>query len=105
MKDVSIGSNTLISWGGEIMDSDFHPIYDKDGICLNYSKPIIIGEHCWIGAHAIILKGSELAKGTIVAAGSVISGKYTEEKMIITSKKILKNNIEWNYALEGDETL
>ncbi len=36
------------------------------------SKPIVIEDDVWIGAHAVILPGVTIRKGAVVAAGSVV---------------------------------
>ncbi len=35
--------------------------------------PVLIGEDCWIGSHAVILKGVTIGDGAVVAAGSVVT--------------------------------
>ena len=36
------------------------------------SQPIEIGDHVWIGARAMIMKGVKIGEGAIVAIGSVV---------------------------------
>ena len=76
---VTIGSKVKIGGNVRIFDHDFHslePQYrtsneDQDHI---RTKPIVIGDACFIGTNAILLKGTELGDRTIVAAGSVVHG-------------------------------
>ena len=98
-KQVTFGADCLLSWGGLIMDTDFHPIYsiDAPNDASNPDQPITIGDHCWIGCRSLILKGTSLPNGTIVAAGSTLCGKWTEENSVITGKAMLKNNVSWGY--------
>jgi serine acetyltransferase len=42
------------------------------------SRPTHIGERCWIGAHATILKGVTIGNGTVVGAGSVVTKSLPE---------------------------
>ncbi|WP_458010917.1 acyltransferase [Candidatus Solincola sp.] len=35
--------------------------------------PVVIEEDCWIGSHAVILKGVTVGTGAVVAAGSVVT--------------------------------
>lgn len=35
--------------------------------------PVVIEEDCWIGSHAVILKGVTVGTGAVVAAGSVVN--------------------------------
>jgi acetyltransferase-like isoleucine patch superfamily enzyme len=70
---VTIGSECSISWDCDILDSDFHAIVDAEGQKLSVTKPIIIGDHVWIGCNSIILKGVTIQHHSIVAAGSVVT--------------------------------
>jgi len=36
-------------------------------------RPVVIGDHAWIGARCIILPGVTIGKGSIVGAGSVVT--------------------------------
>lgn len=36
--------------------------------------PVVIEEDCWIGSHAVILKGVTVGTGAVVAAGAVVTG-------------------------------
>jgi acetyltransferase-like isoleucine patch superfamily enzyme len=35
--------------------------------------PVLIEEDCWIGSHAVILKGVTISEGAVVAAGAVVT--------------------------------
>ncbi len=50
--------------------------------------PIVIGNNVWIGANAILLKGTVIGDNTVVAAGTVINGK------IVPSNSVAYNNKE-----------
>jgi hypothetical protein len=45
-KHVKIGRNCRISWETQIIDTDFHCIYDELGNILNPNKEIIISDNC-----------------------------------------------------------
>lgn len=38
----------------------------------HYSKPVLIQDHVWVGAGAIILSGVTIGERAIIAAGSVV---------------------------------
>lgn len=40
---------------------------------VEYAKPVVIGDDCWIGGGTIILPGVEIGQGTTIAAGSVVT--------------------------------
>lgn len=80
---VEIGDHVLVSWGCTITDHDSHAITwtkrksdlhgsEKDWTCV-IAEPVKLGNKCWIGMHAIILKGVEIGEGAIIAAGSVVT--------------------------------
>lgn len=75
-RSVVIGKGTIIGGGAMILDTDFHP-RSETGDWLNdplaVSRPVVIGEKCFIGARAIILKGVTIGDGAVVGAGAVVS--------------------------------
>lgn len=77
---ISIGDGSLIGFDSTIMDSDFHSRSEILGINdpneKPKSQPVIIGNHCFIGAKSIILRGSIIEDGAIVGAGSVVAGNH-----------------------------
>ncbi|PCI86427.1 MAG: maltose acetyltransferase [Hyphomicrobiales bacterium] len=46
---------------------------DASDIGMNISKPIVVGEKCWIGGGAIIMGGVTIGDGTTIGAGSVVT--------------------------------
>ncbi|MEO5713793.1 MAG: acyltransferase [Luteolibacter sp.] len=73
---VEIGKGTIIGGGVMILDTDFHPrgplgdwLDDPRAV----SRPVFIGEKCFIGARAVILKGVTIGNGAIVGAASVVT--------------------------------
>ena len=88
MSSVKIGSRCKIGGNVRIFDHDFHSTdatirctsADRENI---RSVPIEIGNDCFIGANAIILKGTKLGECSIVAAGSVVFGLDAPSDSII----------------------
>ena len=77
---ISIGDNTLIGGNVKIFDNDFHPIEvearnidDKNAI---RTREVVIGNDCFIGCNALILKGTQIGNGSVVGAGSVVCGEF-----------------------------
>lgn len=96
-KECSIGDCCLISWDCQIMDTDFHKIYNDSGKRINNPKSIIIGNNVWIGSKVLILKGAEIPNNCIIAANSTVVKRYTEENAIYGGQPatLLKRNIKW----------
>lgn len=57
------------------------------------TKPIKIGDGCFIGANSIILKGTTLGRNVVVGAGSVVHGEFPDNVIIAGNPaKIVKEN-------------
>ena len=76
---ITIGDRVRLGCGAMVIDTDFHPIDagqrasdPRDG----RSVPVVIGDDVFIGARAIVLKGTTLGNGCVVGAGSVVSGSF-----------------------------
>jgi acetyltransferase-like isoleucine patch superfamily enzyme len=71
---IEIGSKCLIAAGCRLVDHDHDisgtgPLPIRDGPV----APVLLHDHVWIGANAVILKGVEIGKGAVVAAGAVVT--------------------------------
>lgn len=85
---ISIGKDVKCGGNVRIFDHDFHSLDPECRRGINdrlfiRTKPIIIGDDCFIGTNSIILKGTELGPRTIVAAGSVVFGLKTPPDSLV----------------------
>lgn len=69
---VNIGSNVLIGPGVHIYTST-HPVDAIERREMQFSKPVSIGEDCWIGGNSVICPGVTIGKGCTIGAGSVVT--------------------------------
>ncbi|MBR3757496.1 MAG: acyltransferase [Bacteroidaceae bacterium] len=79
------------------MDNDFHPLHEDLRNPQKHedikTKPIKIGDGCFIGANSIILKGTTLGRNVVVGAGSVVHGEFPDNVIIAGNPaKIVKEN-------------
>lgn len=93
---VEIGSDCLISWEVQIMDTDFHRLMDQDMV-INVAQPIRIESNTWICSRATLLKGTETAQGSVIASNALIVGKLKEKNCVWTGMplKIIRDNVHW----------
>jgi acetyltransferase-like isoleucine patch superfamily enzyme len=96
-QSICIGEDCMFSHGIEIRNGDSHTILDREtNQRINAARSVIIGNHCWLGADAKVLKGSVIEDGCVIATGAIITG-ITDVNSIyagIPSKKV-KENIIW----------
>ena len=76
------------------MDTDFHGIY-RNGIKTNEDRPIVIGNHCWIGMRSIVLKGADIPYDSVIAAGSIVTKKLSKSHCVYAGNQIIKSDIDW----------
>lgn len=68
-----IGQNVQIGPRASIITST-HDIGGRRGRGgTSKTKPVTIGDGCWIGAGAMILPGTTIAEGCVIAAGAVVT--------------------------------
>jgi len=92
-KNIKIGKDVAIAENVIIRDSDNHDVLDGKHV---QSKPIIIGDHVWIGMNSVILKGVTIGDGAIIAAGSVVN-KNVPPKVVAggVPARVIKENVGW----------
>lgn len=118
---VKIGDYTWITHRCQVIDSNFHFIANFSKGCVNkYSKPIVIGDGCWICNTSTISAGAVIPNYTIVASNSLVNKDMSDipeessiggipAKLLGTGfRKINSNELEnkiWkHFALhEGDK--
>lgn len=56
---------------------------------------VYIGKNTWIGANAVILKGSHIGDNCVIGAGSVILGDVADNTLVIQKRDTLKRAISF----------
>lgn len=75
-KNVIIGDEGLFSSQCLIRTSDAHRIYSIDTLSrVNDGKSVYIGDHVWLSARVVVLKGSHIHSGSIIGSDAVVTGK------------------------------
>ncbi len=95
---VFIGEHCMFAYDVDVRTGDSHSIINLDsGQRINFAQDIYIGDHIWVAAHTIILKGVSIAAHSVIATGSVVTGKHDEEGVILAGNpaKIVKRHITW----------
>lgn len=95
-KHIAIGRDGVLSWNVTLMDHDFHVIA-LDGQPINAPAEIDIGDAVWIGANAMVLKGTRIARGGVVGACAVVHGEHAEENCVIAGNpaRVIRRGVNW----------
>lgn len=84
---IKIGDDVKIGGGVVIYDTDFHSLSYLDRRAVPErldrvrSKPVVIEDNVFIGAHSIVLKGVVIGRNSVVGAGSVVSKSIPENEI------------------------
>jgi len=98
-KEITFGDDCLLSWDILVMDTDEHPLYNKENERINPDKPIVVGNHVWIGCKCVLLKGANVPDNTVLAAGTLLKSSFVGENQIIGGNPptILKGDVRWEH--------
>jgi acetyltransferase-like isoleucine patch superfamily enzyme len=92
LKEIQIGQDVAIAYQVIISDSDRHSITGQS----EDPAPIMIGNHVWLGARSIILKGVSIGDGAVVAAGAVVTRDVPPKTLVAgVPAKIIRRDVEW----------
>ena len=93
---VSIGNDFTAGWNVLIRDSDGHCMMEN-GEAKPCTKPIRIGNHCWVGSDSTVMKGSEMGNDSVLAMRSLLNKPWPQEHILLagTPARPVKENISW----------
>ncbi len=76
---ITIGSDVRIAPGAQFHGSGHEW---EDLAYAHKGAPIVVGDHVWIGANAIILSGVTIGDRSVVAAGSVVTNDVPPDTLV-----------------------
>jgi len=85
---VMFGPEVLIVTGNHRIDCVGEYMFNVKEKLPENDQPVIIADDVWIGARAIILKGSKIGRGSVIAAGAIVSGEIPEYSIYLGKKDI-----------------
>lgn len=79
---ITIGNNVFFGPGVQIYTAT-HPLNFIDRRKIESSKPVSIGNDCWIGGGSIILPGVSIGNGCTIGAGSVVTKNIPDNTLAV----------------------
>jgi acetyltransferase-like isoleucine patch superfamily enzyme len=72
---ITIGNSCMLGANCSIFSTDYHSVYADLRLdpAQAVKSPVVLEDHVWVGAHAIILKGVTIGARSVIAAGSVVT--------------------------------
>jgi acetyltransferase-like isoleucine patch superfamily enzyme len=77
-KSVRIGANTMFASRVQVYDNVTHPLAPErrlrhESFAIDEASPVVIGENCWIGHSAIIMRGITIGDNSVIGAAAVVT--------------------------------
>jgi acetyltransferase-like isoleucine patch superfamily enzyme len=96
-KSIEFGNDCRISWDSQIIDTDFHRIFDSHMNHINPDKEIKIGNNCWIGNHCRVHKGTVLGNMVVLSSSTMVNASIPDNNVILAGSpaKIIRTSITW----------
>lgn len=93
-KEIIIGNDNMWSYDCVVLDSDVHELsYAKGG---GRIKPVLFGNHIWMGARNVVLKGAEVPDGAMLGANQSLRKSYKGYVApMIAGDEVIKEHIVW----------
>lgn len=92
MDEIDIGDDCIFGENVHIYDHN-HNYKDCTKLIREQgfnSKPVKIGNNCWIGTNVVVLKGVIIGNNSIIGAGCVIYKDVPSDSILLSNGRILK---------------
>lgn len=79
---ITIGKNAMLGPRVSLVTPE-HPLHPKErNSGIEFGRPIMIGDNCWVGSDATIIGGVTLGHNVVVGAGSVVTKSFGDNVVI-----------------------
>ena len=93
---ITLGRDAEIGWNVTLRDSDGHTVFEN-GEKKPMSRPIRIGDHCWLCAESHVLKGGGMGNDCVLGYRSLLTKAYEEDHILLAGAPAApkRENIHW----------
>lgn len=90
---ITIGEQCKIAPNVAIYDHDHK--FGIGGVKPGFNTaPVVIEKNCWIGAGAIILRGTHIGEGCVIGAGCIVKGEIPPHSLVTSDRSLSVTPIE-----------
>lgn len=91
--EIRIGEHCMLGPSVHIYTAmhPLHPLERASG--LEYGKPVVIGNHVWIGGGAIINPGVRIGNNVVVASGAVVTKNVPDNVVVGGNPAVISKEI------------
>lgn len=87
-ESIKIGNHCAL--GPNIVIYDHDHCFGRYGLKNGFrTAPITIGDNCWVGAGAIILRGSTIGEGSVIGAGAIVKGNIPPYSLVTSNRELV----------------
>lgn len=79
---VEIGNNVFFGPNVHVYTAT-HPLNAIERRTVEFSKPVSVGNDCWIGGNSVILPGVKIGNGCTIGAGSVVTKDIPDNSLAV----------------------
>ena len=80
---IEVGSWLSTSWDVQVFDTNFHFLISNEGKVHRATKPIKVGNHCWIGNRTTLNPGAKISDYTTIASNSLVNKDFSDFQRVI----------------------
>lgn len=92
LQSVQIGERCRLGSYVNIIDNNFHDIFDRDRT--PPSRPVVIEENVWLASRVIVLPGAHIERNAVLGVGSIVSaGVRIGHDAIVAAGSVVHENL------------
>lgn len=94
---IEVHDDVMFASRNQLRGDDGHPIFDvTTGKRINTAKPIVVGEHVWIGFGAVLLGGARVGSGSVIGLNSVVTGRIPNNCIAVgIPARVVRKHVAW----------